>query len=97
MLVQSSRGAANTGCEVCIIFYLDISREKKNYLGKTAQRERFGLEIANFAVHMRSLIGIDCKEDVLERTHECEEEIYALTVAGRKRIYSDAVLCPFSG
>ena len=29
MLVQSSRGAANTGCEVCIIFYLDISREKK--------------------------------------------------------------------
>ena len=54
VLVQSSR-EAKTGVK-------SVNNRKKIegiYLGKTTQRERFGLEIANFVVHTRSLIGID--------------------------------------
>ena len=58
VLVRSSREAAN---KVSYLL-LDIVKILRSNLGETTQRERFGLEITNFRVHVRRLVGIDLEK-----------------------------------
>ena len=60
VLVRSSREAANNKVSYLLLDIVNFLRDISN-LGETTQRERFGLEITNFRVHVRSLIGIDLK------------------------------------